>query len=381
MSVIIMDKTTSSLASRFRKGDAFVDLISDSLIFMEINEMEDSTENMDFYIVTWYMINEKGLNAQRRFPMAARNGKFINFEPISRSLLKEAKRLMHQYDACVKLLNDDSSLIKLRYNEYCCKLIDLLPNTTDSMAIMKQRWKNMNIANYKITATRKQVELLALACNQAMRIHIGQLSDPLTVLLNFELGYCRHHNGESAPIEIQEKLDELSELCWHGSHYGYGYDETSKECWKLYKMFKKNEHAISDSTFQLSFNQLELLRNACEQAARLRTGQLEHCFINELLNAYQKEVKFTTISGNIREYVTMVCNYLHTLCWNQSADSYYGMNYNDDSDSWWDLYQVFRYRIWKDKHPNPSNPDMLTVDSLKPLHTGKEPFVRVEKVF
>ncbi|MBR2018263.1 MAG: hypothetical protein IKA00_13410 [Prevotella sp.] len=45
---------------------------------------------MEFCIVTWYTLNEKGLNVQRRFPMAARDGKFSNFEPISRSLLKFA---------------------------------------------------------------------------------------------------------------------------------------------------------------------------------------------------------------------------------------------------------------------------------------------------
>ncbi len=70
--------------------------------------------------------------------------------------------------------------------------------------------------NYIITATCKQVELLSLACNQAMRIHIGQLADPLTVQLNFEIGYLRHHNGGPAPMDVQEKLEELSKLCWLG---------------------------------------------------------------------------------------------------------------------------------------------------------------------
>lgn len=372
-----MDKKAPKQKHRFKKGDAFIELTPDSLIFMEINDVEDSTENMVFCIVTWYMINEKGLNAQRRFPMAARDGKFSNFEPISRRLLKEAKGVMHQYDTSVKQLND-YSLIKSTYNDYCCKLIDLLPIATDRMAMAIQKYKSMNITKYKITATCKQVELLALACNQAMRIHIGQLTDPLTVLLNFELGYRRHHNGESAPMEIQEKLDELSKTCWHNSHYGYGYDETSKEYWMLYQMFKKHEQTLSNSTFQVSFYQLELLRNACEQAARLRAGQLEHCFINELLNAYQKEVNRSMHCGNIRQYVTQVCNYLHILCWNLPAYSCYGINYDKDSDIWWDLYQVFRYKIWKEKHPNSSSQDMLTVASDKPLKTGVEPLIRIE---
>lgn len=154
-----MDKKAPKQKHRFKKGDAFIELTPDSLIFMEINDVEDSTENMVFCIVTWYMINEKGLNAQRRFPMAARDGKFSNFEPISRRLLKEAKGVMHQYDTSVKQLND-YSLIKSTYNDYCCKLIDLLPIATDRMAMALQKYKSMNITKYKITATYKQVEPL-----------------------------------------------------------------------------------------------------------------------------------------------------------------------------------------------------------------------------
>lgn len=57
-----MDKKAPKQIHRFKKGDAFIELTPDSLIFMEINDVEDSTENMFFCIVTWYMINEKGLN-------------------------------------------------------------------------------------------------------------------------------------------------------------------------------------------------------------------------------------------------------------------------------------------------------------------------------
>ena len=67
---------------------------------------------------------------------------------------------------------------------------------------------------YTLHANVKQIELLTFACNQALRIHIGQLSDPLTVLLNFEIGHARHHQGELCPFDVQEILDELTFLCW-----------------------------------------------------------------------------------------------------------------------------------------------------------------------
>ena len=53
-----------------RKGDAFVQMNPHPLVYMEVNEVEGCTDSMEFCIVTWYTFNEKGLNVQRRFPMA-----------------------------------------------------------------------------------------------------------------------------------------------------------------------------------------------------------------------------------------------------------------------------------------------------------------------
>ena len=101
-----MDKLVSKPIQRFRKGDAFVKIDSHSLVFMEINEVEENRGDMDFCIVSWYMLDGKGIHTQRQFPMVACDGKFSDFEPISRRLLKEAKRLMRQYNADVKQLTD-----------------------------------------------------------------------------------------------------------------------------------------------------------------------------------------------------------------------------------------------------------------------------------
>ena len=122
---------------RIRKGDAFVQMKPHPLVFMEVNEVEGSTGSIDFCIVTWYTFNEKGLNVQRRFPMAARDGKFSNFEPISRSLLKETKRLLRQYDADLKLLTIKAEAESL-YNNYTRKLIELLPDAENRLAIALQ---------------------------------------------------------------------------------------------------------------------------------------------------------------------------------------------------------------------------------------------------
>lgn len=239
------------------------------------------------------------------------------------------------------------------------------------------------MANYIIIATCKQIELLSLACNQAMRIHIGQLADPLTVQLNFEIGYLRHHNGEPAPMEVQEKLEELSKLCWHNRSYGYGYDEISQEYWKLYQIFKGAENILTSSSFQLTFHQLELLRNACEQAGRLRAGQLYYIFIDELMDAYQKgcdSEEQQSTQSSVRKQVVKTCEYLHTLCWGLPPHADHGMNYDGNSDIWWDMYQVFRYQIWKDTNPDTSSRELMTVASHAPMHTGMEPLICIKEL-
>lgn len=132
-----MDKITSKPISRFKKGDAFVESTPLPLIFMEVNEAEGNVGNKDFCIVTWYSLNESGLNAQRRFPMVAVDGGFCNFEPISQKLLKEAKSLMRQYDAEVRQLTDKKKAKSL-YKDYNRKLIELLPDAEERLALARQ---------------------------------------------------------------------------------------------------------------------------------------------------------------------------------------------------------------------------------------------------
>lgn len=140
-----MDKIASKTIQRFKKGDAFVKIAPHPLVFMEVNEVDGGTMNKDFCIVTWYSLDENGLNAQRRFPMVASDGEFCNFQPISRKLLKEAKSLMRQYDAEAKLLTDKKA--KSLCKEYNRKLIELLPDAEERLAIAEQEAKK--IVTYK----------------------------------------------------------------------------------------------------------------------------------------------------------------------------------------------------------------------------------------
>lgn len=243
----------------------------------------------------------------------------------------------------------------------------------------------MNMANleYLLNANTKQIELLTFACHQALRIHIGQLSDPLTVLLNFETGHVRHHNGKPCPIEVQERLDELTSLCW-GSSFGYGYDEKSKAYWELYQIFKESSTSGTDGQFRLTGHQVGILRNVCEQASRLRCGQLDFTLEMELMAAYtrryQNDDEKLKLARDVHEQIRNTFAYLHTLCWALPVNSDHGLNYDDDADILWDMYQVLRHRLWKEAHPNPTVEDRLNVASDIPLRTGNSPMITLKKI-
>ena len=131
---------------RFKKGDAFVGMVPHPLVFMEINEVEGNAGYKDFCIVSWYSLDEKGINAQRRFPMVAVDGEFCNFEPISRKLLKDVKSLMRQYDTEAKQLTDKKKA-KTLLREYTRELIELLPDAEERLTITEQEAKK--IVTYK----------------------------------------------------------------------------------------------------------------------------------------------------------------------------------------------------------------------------------------
>lgn len=142
IATVSMDKIDSKPVVRFKKGDAFVKMAPHPLLFMEINELDEALGNKDFCIVTWYSLDEKGLNAQRRFPMIALDGVFCNFKPISRKLLKEAKSLMRQYDVEAKKLTNKKEAKSL-CKEFNRKLIELFPDAEERLAIALQDEKKI----------------------------------------------------------------------------------------------------------------------------------------------------------------------------------------------------------------------------------------------
>lgn len=96
-----------------KKGDTFVQYQQKRpLTFMVVNDVEASTGHMDVCKVSWHSWYSHGINVQRRFPMASRDGKFFDFIPIPRKLFKESVKLMRDSDAAMKAMDESEKEAK-----------------------------------------------------------------------------------------------------------------------------------------------------------------------------------------------------------------------------------------------------------------------------
>ena len=130
---------------------------------------------------------------------------------------------------------------------------------------------------------------------------------------------------------------------------------------------------------ELTEYQLKALSSVLDKQARLIFGQLDIAIEDECLEALVKHRH----NGNYqdayddKEKLEDLLYQLKKLCWNQSKNASYGVNYSDYSDMLIDMHEVIRHELWKedDKRLN------YTVDAYPAHHwNGNEPLIKVEKL-
>lgn len=120
-------QTTTHL---IKKGATFVQYQPRrSMIFMVVNEVEEQINTLTICSVTWYMLDAKGINIQRRFSMGAIDGEFSNFKSIEHRRFREIIDLMRQCDAQIQTTDSQNAktllvrrcrrkiITKLKHNE------------------------------------------------------------------------------------------------------------------------------------------------------------------------------------------------------------------------------------------------------------------------
>lgn len=128
----------------------------------------------------------------------------------------------------------------------------------------------------------------------------------------------------------------------------------------------------------LTKSQLELLKEITDKYARLLIGQvdkLDDVFTDALLkhgNNGERDYEYQRDC----DYINNQLEILHTFCWKQQPNQYYGVKYSEKSDTLFDMHDVIRHQLWKDRGGDKS---AFTNDSYPAHHWNtNEPLIKIE---
>lgn len=140
-------------------------------------------------------------------------------------------------------------------------------------------------------------------------------------------------------------------------------------------------------SLKLTKRQAELLSWTCDTMARLIEGQ-DHSYQDLFEAAWEKRCKEATGKmmddewdggwSNMREDAENTCKYIKKRFWGLDWCTLNGINYSDDGDTIWDIYQVIRHQLWLDR-PADQKSD-YTVDAFEAHQHGSEPLAKIEKL-
>ena len=129
---------------------------------------------------------------------------------------------------------------------------------------------------------------------------------------------------------------------------------------------------------EITEEQLELLSEMTDKFARLIVGQLHYSVYGAMRDAALRHVtdgKTNDIYIDLINQVKFELDLLHKLCWNQNPNQYYGAYYSEKSDTLFDMHEVFRHQLWKDRE------DKSHKYADKPFHWNKKiPLIKIEKL-
>lgn len=129
--------------------------------------------------------------------------------------------------------------------------------------------------------------------------------------------------------------------------------------------------------------QARLLCWALDTFPRLIEGQ-DQAYQDLFESAWEKRSKEAT--GNMmddefeggwhkmREDAETFCKEIKRRFWNLAPNANYGIPYDYEADTLWDICQCLRFEIWKNK-PEPKS--HITVDAFPAHKFGKEPLAKV----
>ena len=136
---------------------------------------------------------------------------------------------------------------------------------------------------------------------------------------------------------------------------------------------------------ELTERQARLLSWACDTIARIIEGQ-DRTYQDMLEAAWEKRCKEATGKmmddewdggwSQMREDAERMCREMKKRFWGLEPNALYGVHYDKNGDTLWDIYQVIRHQLWKD---NP-NRQQFTVDASEAHQFGDEPLAYIKRI-
>lgn len=207
-----------------------------------------------------------------------------------------------------------------------------------------------------------------------------------------EIYYIMHIFCMTAYYKIKKERNELSNI-WNNINISI-IDDCIREIEKIIlrysekdnESYKNNVEKLSDiitiisngvsdkhdeNEITLNFNkeQISRMNNICNNYCRFICGQTSSIsqWLSDIWSMHHhfNSEEYFKVRNVIETYVLI----LHKLCWNDSANAYNGVGYDDDSDCLYDMHQVFRHELWKISENDRSD---YTVDAYPANKTSKK---------
>lgn len=150
-------------------------------------------------------------------------------------------------------------------------------------------------------------------------------------------------------------------------------------------MKTKEEQPKHIYQLELTERQARLLSWACDTIARIIEGQ-DRTYQDMMEAAWEKRCKEATGKmmddewdggwHQMREDAERMCIEMKKRFWGLDANTLYGVHYNNDADTLWDIHQVIRHQLWLD---NP-NRQQYTVDASETLQFGDELLANIKRI-
>ena len=137
-------------------------------------------------------------------------------------------------------------------------------------------------------------------------------------------------------------------------------------------------------TIELTKRQAELLSWTCDTMARIIEGQ-DWTYQQMLEMAWEKRCKEATgtmmddtFEGGwheMREDAEEIVKYIKNRFWGLPANTLNGIHYDAIADIIWDMYQVIRHQLWKDRPEDKRS--RWTVDAFPANQIGDAPLIKI----